>query len=74
MRRARTARLVASWIGRRVSGGISSTARLLTTVPTPHDAAARIRARMDQRGAGELGMAKLRARWTDLRDRGVRDA
>src|SRR6476659_20104 len=43
IRRRRTARLAASWIGSSVKGGISSTARLLTTVPTPHEAAARVR-------------------------------
>ncbi|MDQ3499984.1 MAG: hypothetical protein M3488_03230 [Actinomycetota bacterium] len=36
----RATTLVASWIGSRVSGGISSTARLLATVAMPHDAAA----------------------------------
>jgi hypothetical protein len=39
----RKATLTASWIGSSVSGDISATACLLTTVPLPQHAAARTR-------------------------------
>src|SRR4051812_823652 len=40
----RTTRLTASWSGSRTTGAMSSSARLLTTVPAPQQAAARISA------------------------------
>jgi hypothetical protein len=58
----RRATLAPSWIGRSVSGGSSATARLLTTVPRPQQAAARISARAVLRCEIEADMSELRAR------------
>jgi hypothetical protein len=47
--KARAATLAVSWIGKSNSGGISSIARLLTTVPIPQQAAAAARSSRSRR-------------------------
>ena len=55
------ARLAASWIGRSVNGGISASAALLMTVPTPQQVAARISAARSRGAIDERDMTALRA-------------
>jgi hypothetical protein len=59
--RTRKPRLTASWIVRSVSGGTSATACLLTAVPTPQQAAARIRKRALRLDRDGLDIEALRA-------------